>query len=130
MGAFIMYSIPLEVGLFLGLLVMAGVCCASSGDNNNSTSKPKRRENNVYEVPSTMEWKLCKKCGHKLNVVAKSCPYCSSTTFTEFHEPKPIKVEVEKPREIAHDAELLERQKELAKKYNKNNYEKLNNKCN
>lgn len=58
----------------------------------------------------------------KIAILRKKCFRCSSTTFTD----KPTHtIMYEKTREIAIDPKLHERQKELAKKYNKKNYRNI-----
>lgn len=34
----------------------------------------------------SVEWKICKNCRHKVNVVAKQCPYCNGDSFEEIQD--------------------------------------------
>lgn len=31
----------------------------------------------------SVKWKICEKCGKKVNEVAHKCPYCKSSSFKE-----------------------------------------------
>lgn len=114
--------------LVVGVLITAIVLILFFDSRDNTKGSNSKKEKNDNGNNEGVKWKKCAKCGRRINIVAKKCPYCRSTTFTEYHEPKPIKKVVEKPRTTAHNPRLYERQKELAKKYNQNNYKNLTRK--
>lgn len=47
------------------------------GRDENHTQKNPQSKN--FKNESSLKWKKCKKCRHKLNIVAKKCPYCGFT---------------------------------------------------
>lgn len=36
----------------------------------------------------TVKWKICKRCGKKVNEIADKCPYCKSSSFKDYIPPK------------------------------------------
>ena len=74
-------------------IVVIFVLCMLSADNSenpkdstkvkyqpykpNSKYKYKQRKQpKNFSNESTIQWKYCDKCGHRLNRVTKKCPYC------------------------------------------------------
>ena len=51
---------------------------------NPMPSKTSWRPNSSKVPKSKMEWKVCAKCGKKVNKVAEKCPYCNAVSFNNY----------------------------------------------
>ncbi len=112
--------IPLILFVIIVIMILIYLFSDSIFSNNKINNSKNKGKN--LKVIAKSNRKYCTECGQRLPFSAKKCFRCSSTTFTD----KPTHtIMYEKTREIAIDPKLHERQKELAKKYNKKNYRNI-----
>ena len=55
------------------LIIVVG-CALFSGSNSNN---PQNSPANTFNKTSGIKWKNCPNCNHRINEVAKKCPYCN-----------------------------------------------------
>lgn len=74
----------MSILLIFVIMIIIGVLCAalgSGGNSNNSNdsyvSNQAKRPVNTFNSTSGVNWKNCPNCGHRINEVAKKCPYCN-----------------------------------------------------
>lgn len=72
-------SIILIIAIILIIVVGCALLCGSNSNNsqNSHVSNQAKRPANTLNKTSGIKWKNCPNCNHRINEVAKKCPYCN-----------------------------------------------------
>ena len=72
-------SILLIIAIILIIVVGCALFSGSNSNNpqNSHASNQAKRPANTFNKTSGIKWKNCPNCNHRINEVAKKCPYCN-----------------------------------------------------